>query len=281
MTHQTLYVSDLDGTLLQSDATLSPFARQTLTELLDGGLRFTVASARSVFSIREILGDLPLRLPVISFNGGFISDYHTATHLRFESIDTAVVEDLLARAGEVGLPPFVSTTSPQGDHVYYTTIANEGMAWYLRDREAVSDPRLRPVQRVPLDEAVSGLTLVGPRDVLASLRDQAAERHPHAVKPQLYENAYDPGWWWLTFNAGSATKGNALRTLMTDPTLGAADTTRLVVFGDEHNDLEMFRLADHAVAVRDAVPALKAVANEQIGSPAQDAVVHWLRAAAG
>ena len=50
-----LYVSDLDGTLLQDDATLSPASRQILTSLLEEGLPLTVASARSVVSMQQML----------------------------------------------------------------------------------------------------------------------------------------------------------------------------------------------------------------------------------
>ena len=50
----TLYITDLDGTLLRSDATLSAFSRSVLTDLLSRGVLFTVASARSVTSIRSI-----------------------------------------------------------------------------------------------------------------------------------------------------------------------------------------------------------------------------------
>ncbi len=57
--HQ-LYVSDLDGTLLQSDATLSARSQDILRGLLDDGMTFTIATARSAFSVRQILGDLPL-----------------------------------------------------------------------------------------------------------------------------------------------------------------------------------------------------------------------------
>ncbi|MFZ9023167.1 MAG: HAD family hydrolase, partial [Anaerohalosphaeraceae bacterium] len=47
MKNQSLFVSDLDGTLLQSDGTLSDESRKALTELLEAGVNFTVASARA------------------------------------------------------------------------------------------------------------------------------------------------------------------------------------------------------------------------------------------
>lgn len=47
----SLYISDLDGTLLDRETTLSRYSRDTLNALMDQGLLFTVASARSVASI--------------------------------------------------------------------------------------------------------------------------------------------------------------------------------------------------------------------------------------
>ena len=47
----TLYVSDLDGTLLGNDTSLSQYSKDTLNAMLDQGLLFTVASARSIASL--------------------------------------------------------------------------------------------------------------------------------------------------------------------------------------------------------------------------------------
>ena len=72
-----LFVSDLDGTLADRDARLSQFCRSRLSALLESGLAFTVASARSVHTLAPILEGLPLRLPVVEFNGAFITDLKT------------------------------------------------------------------------------------------------------------------------------------------------------------------------------------------------------------
>jgi hypothetical protein len=78
------YVSDLDGTLLRSNATLSSYSKKILQQLLHEGLHFTVASARSVFSMWPILDGLRLSLPVIEFNGAFISDHRDRKAHRYQ-----------------------------------------------------------------------------------------------------------------------------------------------------------------------------------------------------
>jgi 5-amino-6-(5-phospho-D-ribitylamino)uracil phosphatase len=70
----TLYVRDLDGTLLRSDATLSGFARDGINRLLGAGVQLTLASARGTAGMRALLDGIRLRLPVIELNGAFVSD---------------------------------------------------------------------------------------------------------------------------------------------------------------------------------------------------------------
>jgi HAD superfamily hydrolase (TIGR01484 family) len=89
-----LYVSDLDGTLLRNNATLSEFSKRTLRDLIKQGVHFTVASARSLVSIRNFLDGVPLHLPVIAFNGAFISDLETGKHRIINHLNQSIVPEL-------------------------------------------------------------------------------------------------------------------------------------------------------------------------------------------
>ena len=66
MTESALYICDLDGTLLRSDATLSEFARDGLNRLIDAGVYLTVASARGTAGMRALLDGVRLQIPVVS-----------------------------------------------------------------------------------------------------------------------------------------------------------------------------------------------------------------------
>ena len=69
-----IYISDLDGTLLRNDATLSDYSKTKIQQLVRNGVHFSVASARSVVAIQKIFDGVKFHLPVIEFNGAFISD---------------------------------------------------------------------------------------------------------------------------------------------------------------------------------------------------------------
>ena len=49
----TLYVSDLDGTLLNSDVKISENSKNIINTLIDKGMNFTVATARSLVSASD------------------------------------------------------------------------------------------------------------------------------------------------------------------------------------------------------------------------------------
>ena len=69
---KTLYVSDLDGTLLTPEQRLSPFTVRVLEYLLGQGVAFTYATARSGYSAAAVTQGLESPLPVILYNGAFV-----------------------------------------------------------------------------------------------------------------------------------------------------------------------------------------------------------------
>ena len=72
---KTLFVSDLDGTLLLPEECLSPFTVETVRMLTEEGMLFSYATARSLSTAKKVTGELgKLHLPVIVYNGGTIAD---------------------------------------------------------------------------------------------------------------------------------------------------------------------------------------------------------------
>jgi Cof subfamily protein (haloacid dehalogenase superfamily) len=274
-----LFVSDLDGTLADREARLSPFTRSRLRALLEAGLPFTVASARSVHTLAPILEGLPLRLPVVEFNGAFITDLKTRTPLVCHALEPHVAEATIRAALAQGLPPFVSTFTRGQQHLYPPLVlANAGIAWYDASRRAARDVRLRgacdPLKL--LEQPIVCLSLIGQRERLAPLARALASEFAALTHCLLYENAYQPGWFWLTLQSAFASKAHGLRALAEGAGVALEQTT---VFGDEVNDIPMFELAGRGVAVENAIDDLKRIAHEVIGPHHSDSVVRYLIAA--
>ncbi|MEO0868976.1 MAG: HAD family hydrolase, partial [Cyanobacteria bacterium J06642_11] len=137
----TLYVSDLDGTLLTPTATLSPYTRDTLNRLIASGLPFAVATSRSVSSVGPIFQGVSLRFPVIELNGAYVTDLQTGKHLIVNNIASDLAANLLQLIQAEEISPLMSTYSGQHDNVYFSITTNPGIQWYIDDAERNEDGR--------------------------------------------------------------------------------------------------------------------------------------------
>jgi Cof subfamily protein (haloacid dehalogenase superfamily) len=270
-----LYVSDLDGTLLQNDASLSAFARQSLSRLLQDGFPFTVATARGLEGMRLILKDLPLQLPVIAANGAFLSDYQGGVHHTIQALPPNLKSEIYAIIRRHGFAPIISTHQEGEDRIFYSEVNNLGMSEFEREKILRRDRRLRKVKHLDeiLDEHIITFTLVDRREPLLDLEVELGERFPGLLEIHFYENIYQPGWYMFSILDRQATKAEALKKLARQVGVGPEEIT---VFGDNHNDLSMFHYAQHSVAVANAKPSVKAAATALIGPNTDDSVVHYL-----
>ena len=273
----TLYVSDLDGTLLRNDASLSCVSEDILRKLLAEGLLFTVASARSVAAIGQILRGLPLPLPVIEFNGAFLSDLSTGRHEIINALNPSVAADVYEQVTAHSLSPFVSSFDGREDRVHYGPMLNAGMHWYWKDRTDHRDARWRGATEdlaASLQEQVVCLTTIAKEAPLSDLQAAILTAHAGSVETHLFENQYSPGWHWLTVHDRRATKDQTIQALTQNYRL---DDAEVVVFGDHSNDLKMFAAADYAIAVGNAQAEVKACADLVIGANEEDSVATFIR----
>ena len=99
----TLYISDLDGSLLSPDGSLSLDARTILTRLVADGLHFTVATARTPLSTLHLLEGIPLSDPMILLNGALCYDPKTRGFSHPVPISHQAMEHLALAEQQVNL----------------------------------------------------------------------------------------------------------------------------------------------------------------------------------
>src|SRR6266851_9536509 len=93
MTRIALVVSDVDGTLLTRDKTLTDGARGAVRRLHDAGIGFTIVSSRPTIGMGFLIEPLAITLPIGAFNGSSIVD------AALEPIEQHLIPASVARRG--------------------------------------------------------------------------------------------------------------------------------------------------------------------------------------
>ena len=90
----TLYVSDLDGTLLRSDEKTSEYTNFVINSLVAQGMYFSYATARSLITAKKATKGIEATIPLIVYNGAFVMDNITEKVLIANYFDDSVYEVL-------------------------------------------------------------------------------------------------------------------------------------------------------------------------------------------
>ena len=266
---RTLYVSDLDGTLLNSDVRLSEYTVNTINSLVEEGLLFTYATARSLVSASVVTQGLTTRIPVIAYNGAFIFDASNGDILASEWFSREEVEYVRKIVSDFKVSPLVYTFIDGVEKVVYIeSEVNEGIRRYLNNRKG--DRRMKHIGNNEnlYQGNVFYFTFIGEKEELEPLYNIFQEdiRYRCTFQQDIYSDEY-----WFEIMPVNATKANAINKLKT---LWNCD--RVVSFGDAINDVPMFEISDECYAVENAVDELRKLATGTIASNNQDGVANWL-----
>lgn len=264
----TLYVTDLDGTLLRSDTTLSDYTIKTLNRLIaEESVMFTYATARSFVSASPLVEKLELCCPAVIFNGVFVVDAKTGKHI-IENVYSPECQQT-ARDFFIAekIAPLVYSNIDGRERVSYLENRFDDVASYVNSRK--NDKRLRPVR--DYSELFEGdifyFTVIDPKDIKALDEIFTPE---NGFARNVQRDTYDDMIWYEIYDK-SASKANAV--LQLKEYLNADE---LICFGDNLNDISMIKAADRGVAVENACGELKALANAVIDSNNNDGVARYI-----
>lgn len=264
---KTLYVSDLDGTLLLPSQAVSDFTADTINRLTAEGMLFSYATARSIATSAKAAAGISADIPIITNNGVFIKDSQTGRNIHANHFTPEEALEICSAYNGLGLYPIVYSTRPEGEKFTYChrLISPETLA-FLDTRRG--DDRDNPIDDPALqcEGQVFYFAIVGGGEKLRQLCSRFEERFTCIFSVNIYDNEY-----WLEIMPKAATKASAVLELKR--ILGC---DKVICFGDAENDIPMFRIADEAYAMANAVPELKEIATGVIGSNAEDGVAHWL-----
>jgi len=263
---KTLYVSDLDGTLIRSDERTSEYTNQTINRLVSEGMIFSYATARSFHTSHKVTAGLNAKIPLITYNGAMVVDNVDGSFL-IKNFFGDDVQDVLIDLFAHGVYPMVYGFVDGIERFsFIPQKSSRGLLDFNETRRG--DKRCRMVDTEPelMQGEIFYLTCIDDAAKLEPLYEKYRDRYHCVYQLDLYSG--EP---WLEMLPKAASKANAIRQVQKQ--LGC---DRLVVFGDGKNDVDMFELADEAYAVANAVPELKERATAIIGGNNEDGVAKWL-----
>lgn len=273
-----LYVTDLDGTLLDFKAQVPRLSCSILNREIKNGVYFTYATARSIYSAEPILKDIDLQLPVITQNGAFIVDPKTrkqlVTHYFSDESRRFLIDFFTEHRESVLVYSYIDGAERVSWH---ESNVNKGVKRYIKDREG--DSRLRPCENYEnvFDGEIYYVTLIASRMSPDELDRYFYNKNGFTRNYQADTYATDE--YWYEIYREDVSKANAVKQLK--EMLGADE---VICFGDNVNDISMFKTADRCYAVANAAEKLKQIAtgtlrsNNQSGVPlfiAQDNTEIW------
>ncbi len=265
---KVLYISDLDGTLLNREAELSEYTARHLNALIENGVHVSVATARTAATCERILKDVHFNTPIILMNGVLIYDIRRKIYIKKETLTRKHVRIIASAIHETGVDGLLYTLKGETLSTYYERITNPAIQAFMDERvQKYGKPFYRIESFEEIGSDVIYFTFI---DTCANIhRLYDAIKDVHGLHIEKYQDIYsNEGLWYMEIFADTASKYNAVKFLR--ETYGY---DRIIAFGDNLNDLPMFAASDVCYAVENAKDAVKSAASEVIASNLQDSVV--------
>jgi len=250
MTRIALVVSDVDGTLLTKDKTLTDGARGAVRRLHDAGIGFTITSSRPIIGMRFLIEPLAITLPVGAFNGSCIVDPQLKP-IELHLIPASAAQRSLDVLNEFGVDIWLFTNElwltrrPDGEYVPH------------EKRAIRADPTIVEDFAPYLQIACK---IVGSSSDAALLQrceiamQQALGAEATAVRSQSY---------YLDVTPPGCDKGTFVQAVAKRLDIS---TDAVATIGDMQNDLAMFKVSGVSIAMGNATGDVKKMATHVTAS---------------
>ncbi|PLW72363.1 HAD-IIB family hydrolase [Streptomyces sp. SCUT-3] len=250
-----LVATDLDGTLLTGDDTVSERSRAALAAATAAGAAHIVVTGRAVPWAKQVLDELDYRGLAVCGQGAQV--YHAGEHRLLTSLtlDRRTAATAVARI-EAEAGPLALAASRDG-----------------LDGEVVVGPGYRFHPGLPV------LGAAGHDELWSAPLNKLYIQHPELDDDELAATAVRvagdlvgvtmAGAGIVELLPAGLTKATGLSLAARRLGLTSRDT---IAFGDMPNDVPMFRWAAHGVAMANAHPELKSVADEVTASNDEDGI---------
>jgi Cof subfamily protein (haloacid dehalogenase superfamily) len=241
-------VTDLDGTLLSPDGTISVANKAILKKAMDKGIRIILASGRRYISAERFAIELGIDDYIIAYSGAWVKKPSEAEPIiKHEMPCDAAAEYIKLVMGKVDL------VGAYVDDTFYVQQCNDALERY----EAKS--HLKAVEVDDVSDFLLG-SKNNPTKIFTLAKPEILEIIIESMNARFFGKLDFVKSWETYLEVGPVgiTKGSALRKLADILNLDLANS---VFFGDHDNDIPGMEVCGTSVAMGNATPGVKARAD--------------------
>jgi hypothetical protein len=271
MSSKTIYISDLDGTLLNEKAEISDYTADTLNKLIANGLQFSFATARTAATVVKMTEKINIELPVVLMNGALIYDIKKDKYINVEAIERGSVEKIVSAMKRHDISGFAYTIENGGMKTYYDELKTSAMREFYNERRKKFNKQFTRLEKFDeiAERPVVYFSFLNSEEKLKPMFEELSKIS--GITIEYYRDIYDTDRWYLELLSDKASKYHAVNFLR-----GYMSADLIVGFGDNLNDIPLFKACDKRYAVENANPTLKELADDVIESNRNDGVARFL-----
>lgn len=269
----TLYVSDLDGTLLNTDKEISAYSKNELNKIIEKGVHFTIASARTPATVVEMLEGINLKLPITLMNGVLIYDVNKEKYIDIKEIEKPTVEAIIDIYEELNKQVFIYAIKDDHLFVYHKELINNYEKKYFDERcnrTLKTFVKVDNYKEAVKDSKVINFVILDDFQKVDELHNKI--KNIDGIIAEYHKDIYGTGHYFYEIYSKKASKANGIKFLQR-----YVETKEIISFGDNLNDVPMFEVSTECYAMGNAVDKLKKIATATIGDNNSDAVAKFIR----
>ena len=267
-----LFVTDLDGTLLNSNKEVSIKSTEILNKLIDNGVNFTVATARTPATVVDLLQDVNLKLPAVLMNGVLLYDIKEEKYINIKEIGKDTVDKVFDVLNKFDKNAMVYGIRNNHLWVYDKELEYSWEYNVYKGRAARKQKTFLKVenyQECINESKIINFIVFDKYEKIKGIYEELKKIDEISV--EYYEDIYEKGCYFLEAYSAEASKANGIK-LLSD----YIEHDKLICFGDNLNDIPMFELADECYATANAVERVKEISTDVIGSCDEDGVALFM-----
>ena len=270
---KTLYITDLDGTLLNPESKVSDYSVSIINELIDKGALFSVATARTQATVVPLLKNIHINIPVVLMTGAVTYDIAKQEYIDVRTFSHESVKNLIDILDKHNQTAFIYCIRNNHLYVYYRELKCRIEKEFIRERE--NTPFKTFIQIHNFRDILSGeeniilFLVLGKYKSLETINNEI--KNDSRYNSFCYHDIFDYSDGTLEIYSPGTSKAEAIQRLSQ-----RLNINKLVSFGDNLNDLPMFAISDECYATGNAMEEVKTASTAIIEDNAHDGVARFL-----